>query len=254
MRNTYTLFFLASLAVTPAWSADYKASVRWASKVSLSIPVSGVVESVNVVPGKPVNKGELLLALQEAPFRANVNKAQAALQNSESVLKETKRDRDQAKELYERAVLSTVSLENAKMKYLRAVSTRKEKQSLLELARYELGHSRLYAPFDAWVLERNIEPGQAIVSTLKSEPVITIARRGQYLARLWLNLHEHRKLKLGTAASVRVMNKHAGGKVYALSLEPEQSGKHVSEYWVDVSFPWQGNPLRQGEQVEISFD
>lgn len=238
----------------PVIAADYQATVRWANRVALGIPVSGVVEAVKVVPGQAVNKGDVLLKLQEAPFMANVSKAKAALQNSSSLLKEARRDYDQAKELYARAVLSTVSLENAKMKYQRARANRQEKQALLQLAQYELEHSSLSAPFDAWVLARSVESGQAIVSTLKSEPVMTVAERGSYLARLWMDLSDHRKLKVGTATSVRVMGKQVKGRIHALSLEPQQGGRHSSEFWVDVSFDWQHDALRQGEQVEVSIN
>lgn len=236
------------------WSADYQASVRWADKVSLSLPVSGVIDQVTAVPGQPVAKGDVLLKLQEAPFLAEVSKSKAALADSSSHLREAKRDYNQARELFERAVLSAVSLENAKMKYQRASAARQEKKAQLDLAEYGLRYSRLLAPFDAWVLQRNIEPGQAIVSTMKSEPLITVARRNQYLARLWMGISEHRTLKVGSQARVNATGKMIKGHVYALSLEPATSGKHAGDYWVDVKFIYEGNPLRQGEKVEVSID
>jgi len=61
----------------PAMATDVEALVQWSRRTELATPVSGVVASVAVNAGERAAKGQLLLALDDAPFRAAVQEAEA---------------------------------------------------------------------------------------------------------------------------------------------------------------------------------
>jgi len=62
MRNQI-LFILAVLVSPALYAADISATLHWAGRVELSLPVSGVVQAVHVEAGDMVKKGQVLLAL-----------------------------------------------------------------------------------------------------------------------------------------------------------------------------------------------
>ena len=58
-----------------------------AHKVALSSEISGVVASRDVYENQPVKKGELLFKLDDAPFRINLDQAEAQLEEAATVIR-----------------------------------------------------------------------------------------------------------------------------------------------------------------------
>jgi RND family efflux transporter MFP subunit len=238
---------LASLMIFPVVAADVEALVQWSRRTELATPVSGVVASVAVNAGERAAKDQLLLALDDAPFRTAVREAEALLARHKSERDEAARDAKQAQELYDRTVLSTVELENAKAKLARADAGYKVAAAALDRARYRLRVSALYAPFDTVVLSRHTEPGQAVAAELNPPVLLVIAAAGEYLAQARVSAERVAGLKVGQALSVVV-----GGKTYAAQLKAlahEPAGGKES-YILEAVFTTL-DPLRAGQSARI---
>jgi RND family efflux transporter MFP subunit len=220
--KTLSVWFglLALLMAFPATAADVEAQVQWSRRTELTTPVSGVVASVAVNAGERAAKGQLLLALDEEPFRGAIQEAEALLARRKSERDEAARDAKQAQELYDRTVLSTVELENAKMKLARADAGYKEAAAVLDRARYRLRVSALRAPFDAVVLSRHAEPGQSVAAEFKPPVLLVIAAAGEYLAQARVAAERVSGLKLGQALSVVAGGKTYAAKIKAIAHEP----------------------------------
>ena len=173
-----------SLLAMPALGADVEGTVQYARTATLSVPVSGMVAAVKVESGAAVKNGELLLALDDTPFRAAVAEAEAAVARATADRTEAERDYKQAQELFERTVLSTVELENAKLKRDRGAAAHKAAQAQLLNAQYQLNRSRITAPFDGRVVEVRVQPGETVVHALEAKPLIVLAADGDYLVRV----------------------------------------------------------------------
>lgn len=254
MMRQLGLLCLACLgSLGTAMAADWDATVQWSRRVELGPPVSGVVMRVNAEVGQRVNKNDLLLALEETPFRAALQAAQAELTRRELELKEAQRDAQQAKELYDRTVLSTVELENAQWKLTRAEAARQRARAELEQARYRLRVSSLRAPFDAYVLSRQVEAGQSIVAELNAPALLVLVAAGEYLAKAVVPVERATGLKSGQSLTVRVDNERFGGKVKSVGLEPVQSasGKDGG-YELHVVFE-SNKLLRAGQPAKLEF-
>ena len=230
-----------------ARAADFDATVRWASTVTLSMPVSGVVRTVNAEVGQAVQAGEVLLALEDTLFQAALDRAQAALVRSRSRYKEAKRDYEHAQELYARTVLSTVALETAEQKYRRAGAAVKAARAQVRAARYALDRSTIRAPFDGWVIRREVEPGQTVVSELAARPLLVMVKKGRYLARARLKAAELRGIQAGQPAIVKVAGRSLNGRVSAVALAPAEDGY----YTLDVKFSLEQPVLRAGQPAEV---
>lgn len=250
MKNRSVWFGLfAAVVVFPAAAADVEALVQWSQRSELAMPVSGAVASVAVNAGERVAKGQVLLALDDAPFRAAVQEAEAQLARRKLERDEAARDARQAQELYDRTVLSTVELENAKTKHARAEAGYKEASAALDRARYRQRVSTLRAPFDAVVLSRHAEPGQAIAAELKPPVLLVIAAAGEYLAQARVSVERVSGLKVGQPLSVVAGGKTYAAKIKAIAHEPA-GGK--DPYVLDAVFS-AAEALHAGQSARIKL-
>ncbi len=218
-----------------AFGAD--GTLQWARRVELGLGASGTIKSVSVEAGARVARGQVLVALDEAPFKAGLDQARADRD-------EAARDYKQAKQLFERTVLSAVELENAKLKSVRA-------QARYTQAQYQLDQSRIVAPFDAWVLEVRAQAGQNVVNALEARPLVVLAAAGEYQVQLRVPAATLDRLKIGQAANVTVGGKSYAGRIHALALEPT-GGKADGPHDVTVLFQ-AAEMLRPGRSASVEL-
>lgn len=209
-----------------AGAADYEATVHFARRVELGLPVSGVVGRVEARSGERVPPGRVLVALEATPFEAAVEQAQAEVARAAAAHTEAARDYRQAKELYDRTVLSAVELENAKLAEQRARADLSRARARLKQARYELAHSVIRSPFEAWVLEVSTEVGAAVVSTFEARPVVRLAAVGEYEARARIAASEAAALLPGRQAAVIVAADRYPARLSHVALEPSKDGRY----------------------------
>jgi RND family efflux transporter MFP subunit len=240
---------LVTVTAFPAAAANVEALVQWSQRTELAMPVSGAVASVAVNAGERVARGQVLVALDDAPFLAAVQEAEALLARRKLERDEAARDARQAQELYDRTVLSTVELDNAKMKLARAEAGYKEARAALDRARYRQRVSTLRAPFDAVVLSRHAEPGQAIAAGLKPPVLLVIAAAGEYLAQARVSVERVSGLKVGQALSVVAGGKTYAAKIRAIAHEPA-GGKEP--YVLDAVFNT-ADALHAGQSARIQL-
>lgn len=246
-----TLVFALTLVAAPAYAADYDALIDWSRRVALSSVVSGVVVDVNAMPGQAVEKGAVLVRFDDTPFKAEVAQAQAQAAMGKVSFAEAQRDLKQAEELYARTVLSTVELENAKHKFARAQAAQRSAQAALMTADYRLREASIRAPFAALVLKREVEVGQAVVANLEAAPLVTLVRRGEYVAVVALPESALARVTIGTQAAVRIGDQRYTGSVQAVALEP--SGKAgVVTYEARVVFKSDAL-LRAGQAARVEL-
>lgn len=248
MRRTARGWGLVMLGLmnAAALAGEADAVVQWSGRVELSLPVSGVIEQVNVQAGERVAKDQVLLALDATPFKNALRAAEARAARAKSERNETARDAKQAKELYDRTVLSTVDLENARMKHARAEAGYQEARAALDQAAYRLKVSAVRAPYDAWVLSRQAQPGQTVSADIKPPTLLVLASAAEYLAVLRLPPERLANLKVGQAAEVTVSGKKYPGRIAAIGLEP---GK---DHALEVAFA-ADEALRAGQAARVNL-
>jgi RND family efflux transporter MFP subunit len=246
----------AALLAAPviAVAASFEATVNFARRMELGLPVSGVVATVGAEAGTRVTKGQVLVALDETPFQAAVEQARGALARASADRDEAVRDHKTMKEIYDRQLASTVELDNARLRVQRAEGALTQARAALKQAQLDLARSRITAPFDALVLDMRVHAGTSVVSTVESRPVVVLAAHGEYLAAARVPGAAVDTLKAGQGASVTVAGKTYTGRVQAIGLEA-LADKSSSEplYLVTVAFHAPETPLRAGQSARIEF-
>jgi len=250
-KNFCLIFTLVLFPLHAVVAEPYDATIHFAHRVELSVSVSGKIKHVDVNPGERVKSGKVMIALDKTPFEAAVAEAQAEVTTRDTQSKEAARDLDQAQELYDRGVLSTVELEDAQHQNIRAKAALKAAQARLTQAKYNLNNSQVVAPFNGWVLNVKTVENENINSQLNVEPLMVFAEEGKYKAYTRVPLKVLRTLNIGQAGKISVGNNVMTGKVSSLGLEPVEQGKDL--YEVGVVFNSKNTLLRSGQNAVIDF-
>jgi RND family efflux transporter MFP subunit len=241
----------AALCPQSLWAAEIQATLQWSQRVELSTPVSGVVQAVNVEVGDMVKKGQVLLTLDSTAYQARVAENQSEITRLNAEAEEAKRDLGRVQELYDRTVVSTTDLDQAKLRLVKSQSAISEARARLRQNQKALDDTSIRAPFDAVVVLRQAEPGQSVAAGLQPQMLLTLARSGEMIARALLSSPQMDQLKTGQTLTVSIAGINYTGKIKTLGLEPIK----INEGWVypvDVLFPIK-EPLRAGAPAQLTL-
>lgn len=243
-RILWATFWLAAGTVQ---AAEIPAVLQWSQRVELSTPVSGVVQAVNVAVGERVRQGQVLLRLDERIYVGRVDEAAAMVARNKEDAIEAQRELKRVQELYDRTVISVSELEQAKLRQARAAAQLKESQARQRQALKNREDTLLRAPFDAVVVARQVEPGQAVAATLQPQSLLVVARAGEMLARAQVQETLLVNLKVGQEIEVGVGKQRFRGKIRTMGLEPTTRDKSgLPLYPLDVIFVPAEMQLRAG--------
>lgn len=232
----------------PAVAADYDARLDWSRRVELATPVSGVVTDVAASVGSEVKQGAALVTLDPRPFKASLAGARAQVAKVRETFEEAKREFERAQELYDRTLLSEHDLQLAKIAHTAAKADFEAAQAALEQARLELEYSVVRSPFDAIVVERNVQTGETVVSQLEARTLLVVADDERMIARAVLPLDSLANVRPGQKAVVRVGGRQFDGVVSLIGVEPASSG---AGYPVEVGFATGERRLRAGQPAVL---
>ena len=231
--------------------ADEAAVLQWQRTVPMSTPVSGVVVEVDAQVGKRVEKGQVLVKLDDRARSAKVEALKAALTSAKNNRDELKRELERTQELYDRTLISDHALELARISRDDGVAQYQSAVAALSQAELDLQYSTVRAPFAAWVTQRNVEVGQTIVSELQAEPLVVLVDAVQMVARAQLSDSNIANFKVGNKAKVIVGDKSYQGKISHVGLSPRQGT--TDQYIVDVSFEVGDKIYRAGQSAKVRF-
>jgi len=116
--------------------------------VNLVARVSGYLESVNFQDGAFVDKGQLLFVIEPPPYEQ-----QLAL--NQAVLVQAQAEYDRQMEMMKQNATSTSNVEKQR-------SSRDQAQAQVELAKINLGYTRVTAPFAGRIGQRLVDPGNLV--------------------------------------------------------------------------------------------
>lgn len=256
MKTIYcSLLIVICGACGATYAADYDATITLSPRLELSLPVSGVVKTVNVTAGQRVSKGDELLALDPIPFNAARTYAQSRVTVQQTLLVESLRDLKQQQELFDRTVLASVELENAQLRVKRDQAILENAQAQLAEADYALSYSRLTAPFDALILSVQVNPGLAINNALQNKTLVTLARQGHFQAGFYVPVELLEKISSGRLVTVDVGGERYQGTVSSISYEPQQgNGDETSRYMIQAGFTSVNKSMSIGHKAKVHLD
>lgn len=136
----------------------YSGSVAAADSSDLAFPLAGTVKTVEVNQGDRVTKGQVLATLEDAPYRLDVEAAQAEVKARRAELVQLNADYERQAELFRLGWVAKAAFEKIVAQQGSAEESLNLARSRLGISERDLEKTKLVAPFDGVVAERMVEP------------------------------------------------------------------------------------------------
>ena len=144
--------------------------------VKVGSVVSGIVAALHADFNKQVKKGEVLAELDPTPFQARVDQSQATLQKARVEVRNSEVGLRRQKALGEQGLAPQADLDQAQANYDSAVASVGQAQATLEQAQTDLRNSKIAAPIDGVVVDRQYDVGQSVAASFQAPTIFTIAQ------------------------------------------------------------------------------
>lgn len=164
-------------------------TVQPTNQVDISSELSGIVRDVAVDYNDEVTVGEVLatldtdkLAAEVAHARATLTVKQAALSQGRATVEEKQRGLERAQHLVNRDVGTQQALDTAQAENDRAKAAIESAEADIEVAKADLQiaetnleKAKIVSPINGIVLDRGVDPGQYVASSLQAPVLFTVA-------------------------------------------------------------------------------
>lgn len=230
MKNPEKIILLISLwlCAQSVNAAELQGILSWPRPASMGFVVDGAVAVSEVQPGTRVNKGQLLVQLEQQAFELELKKYRAATETIEPLLFDSSVELNQAQELYDRTVLSQVELQKVEARHRGLQAQSRVADMDYQLSQWRLKKSSLRAPFDAMVIDNQFAMGQVITEYNRGQLAVRLAPVGVMGVSLLVDARTLSELELGQSVQVVVGDETFQGSVRQLDLQGNDQGQYGS--------------------------
>lgn len=165
-------FVLAAPAKTPATRetpqatrrivAEGRVVGRVGSDATIGTEVPGLVDEVLIVVNQPVRAGDVIARLRADDVRAAIAEAEAKVAEAESAVRLYESEAARAKQLWESEVGTRQQYDRAIRDIEAAQAQRRTASASLDRLRAAFRKTEIRAPFSGVVVERSVDPGEAV--------------------------------------------------------------------------------------------
>ena len=164
---------------------DYVGSIRAIQSVEIRARVEGFLERITFDEGKQVRASEPLFYINDALYKARVEKAKAQLKKDEALAAKAERDVNRLTPLYEQNAASRLDLDNAEAALDMAQASVAMSKADLAQAELELSYTVVRSPLDGYISERYVDVG-TLVGKNNSSLLATVVKRDTVLVEFKL--------------------------------------------------------------------
>ncbi|RAI42688.1 efflux RND transporter periplasmic adaptor subunit [Rhodoplanes roseus] len=151
---------------------EFSGRLEAIERVEVRPRVAGAVQNVHFVEGALVNKGDLLVTIDPAPYAAEVARAEAQVAAAEARLALTKTDLERGQQLFGNRTVSQRDLDQRLNAAQEAEANLKAAQASLTTARLNLDWTQVRAPVSGRVGRQDVTVGN-LVPAGATAPVLT---------------------------------------------------------------------------------
>jgi RND family efflux transporter MFP subunit len=141
---------------------DFTGRTDAAARVELRARVTGYLLKTAVKEGAEVKKGDVLFEIDSRPYRAELDKVEAALKLGEARLRLAEANLKRVKALFDRKTASQEDLDRAAAERTVAEAEVRAAQANREVARLNLDFTRVVAPIDGRIGRQAVDPGNLV--------------------------------------------------------------------------------------------
>lgn len=194
-------------------------ALAYRDEVLLRPEIVGRVKAVRVAEGDEVAAGDLIIALDQEQYRAQVEQQEAnvrlqeiAIERQRVLLENLERQTDRQRELYAQQLIDSNSYEAAINELaLARIDLKAREQSLsqaeaaLAQARDNLERTEIRSPIDGVVINLDLQPGEAVITSTTNIPgseLAVIADPSVMLAEVQVDEADIAAVRVGQQAAI----------------------------------------------------
>ena len=242
-------------------SERYPATVQGRQDIEIRPQVSGTISKVNVKEGQRVRKGQSLFIIDQVPFKAALQMAQANVESAEAGVATAQLVYDSRVELYGKKVISEFDMLTAKNQLLTAKAGLAQAQAQLVNAQNNMTYTQVLSPADGVVGTLPFREG-ALVSPSTAVPLTTVSDNSQMYVYYSLSetqllslTAEHGSMDEVIASIPAVKLELADGSIYSENGKVESISGVIDPNTASVSvravFPNKGGILHSGASGRV---
>jgi HlyD family secretion protein len=144
--------------------------------VKVGSVVSGNVAALHADFNKQVKKGDLLAELDPVPFQEKVDQASAARDKARVDVRNTEIGLRRQQALHDQGLAPQADLDQAQANYDSAKAALGQAEANLRQNQTDLRNSKIVAPIDGVVVDREYDVGQAVAASFQAPTIFTIAQ------------------------------------------------------------------------------
>lgn len=141
---------------------DYVGMIRATRNVEIHARVEGYLEKMTFSEGKQVAQNEPLFYINNAQYKARLEKAKAQLKKDEAQASKAERDLERIKPLYEQNAASRLDLDNAIAAFDIAKANVAMSKADLEQSQLEFNYTVVRSPISGYISERYVDVGTLV--------------------------------------------------------------------------------------------
>lgn len=245
-------------------SEIYPASIEGRQDIAIFPQVSGTISNVCVKEGQRVKKGQSLFVIDQVPFLAALQMANANVEAAKAGVATAKLNYDSAKELFAKKVISEHQLKTTENGYLTAKAGLAQAEAQLVTAKNNVTYTQVLSPADGVVGTIPYRVG-TLVSPAIPQPLTTVSDNSQMYVYYSLSeiqlldlTAEHGSMDEALAQLPPVKLELANGKIYPSEGKVETISGVIDPTTGSVSvravFPNEGGILHSGASGRIVLD
>ena len=238
----------------------YSANIVPNAQVDLAFKSGGYVVSIRQVRGADgrmrsvdtgdwVTRGTVLAVVRQQDYTDRREQARAQLARAQADYEHAKLTYDRTSNLYSTQSATKPEFDQAKAQYDSSVAALNNAKASLAESQTALDDSSLRAPFDGWIIRRNVDIGALVGPT---SPALTIADTRSVRAVFGVPDNAMARIKLGQTQVITTdaLPDQFSGRVSAISPAADPKSR---VYSVEVIIPNLHNQLKSGMIASLAL-
>ena len=251
----------AAQNITIGSGVTYSASIVPYAQVDLSFKSNGYVDKIrqvhspsggmrNIDPGDWVEKGTVLAVVQQQDYIDKLQQAKAQLTRAKAEQEKDKLSFDRVSILYAAQSATKPDYDSAKAQLETTTASVSGAEAQVSEGQIALAYCSLLAPFDAWVVKRNVDVGSLVGPATNG---FTLSDTRSVKAIFGVPDTSIRRVKAGQQLmiSTDALPHPVLGRVSAISPSADQKSRVFS---VEVSIPNPKNELKSGMIASLTLN
>ncbi|ARP85008.1 efflux RND transporter periplasmic adaptor subunit [Bordetella genomosp. 9] len=153
---------------------NYSGRLEAVDRVEIRPRVSGTLIAVHFKDGSLVRKGDELFTIDPLPYQAEVDRAEANLAGAQARVAYTASELARAQRLIADNAIARRDLEQKQNDAREAAASLKAAKAALEIAKLNLGYTRIVAPVSGRVSRAEVTVGNLVAAGAGSSPLTTL--------------------------------------------------------------------------------